>query len=124
MHVDLRFLRRPSLVGRAFIEDVDDVVVRFIQLSLGEIREQALVAAMPVDDQNLLASVSRHLVARFLEQLELQSAAVRHGSSLMAGFGDLSEVIFREDDRILLLRGSERRMSNIEKISAQRQMWA
>src|SRR5208337_561627 len=81
-------------------------------------------AAVAVDDQDLLASIARHLVGGFLQQGELHAAAVGHGSGLVACLGDLAEVIFREDHRVFLLGRMQRRVSHVKQIGADRQVRA
>src|ERR1035438_849077 len=89
VHVDGSLLRWSARRWRALIENVDYIVVRLVELRLGEVREQVLVAAVSVDDDYLLASITRHLVGGFLQQRKLQIAAVSHGSGLVAGLSDL-----------------------------------
>src|SRR5579864_8285172 len=52
VHVDLRLFRWTASLRRAFVENVNDIVVRLVELGLREVREQALVAAMAVNNQN------------------------------------------------------------------------
>jgi hypothetical protein len=77
-----------------------------------------------VDDQNFLAAVAGHLVGGFLQQGELQGAAVGHGAGLVLGFGDLAEIVFGENDGVFLLGGVQRGITDIEKVGAERKMWA
>jgi hypothetical protein len=96
--------------------------VRRVELRLREIRQQAVVAAVPVHDDDLLAAVARHLVGRLLQQLELQSAAVGHRAWLLFRFGNLPEVVRGEHDRVFLLGGVQRDVAHVEQIVAERQM--
>src|SRR5207253_9965821 len=112
----------PSLFRRALSEDVDDIIVGFVELRLREEGEKAVVAAVTVDDQDFLAAIARHLVGGLLQQSELQVAAVSHGSGFVARFGDLAEIVFGEDDCVFLLGGMERGVADIEKIGAERQV--
>src|SRR5579862_7801095 len=120
MHVDLRLLGGTALLGRALVENIDDVIVRLVELSLREIGKQAVVAAVSVDDQNFLAAVAGHLVGGFLQQCELQAAAVGHGSRFVTRFGDLAEIIFGEDNSIFLLGGMQRGVADIQQVGAER----
>ena len=104
------------------VENIDHIVVRLIELRLREEWQQVFVAAVAVDDDYFLAAVARHLVGGFLQQGELHLAAVGDGSGLVAGFGDLSEIIFGEDDGVFLLGGVQRGVADVEQIGAQRQM--
>jgi len=92
VHVDGGFPGRAAFVRSALVENVDHVVVRFIELGLREVRKQALVAAVAVDDDHFLAAVASHLVGGFLQQGELHPAAVSHGSGLVTGFGNLAKI--------------------------------
>ena len=58
------------------------------------------------------------------KQRELQVAAVGHGSGFVAGFGDLAEIVFGEDDGVLLLGGVQRGVAHVEQIGAERQVRA
>ena len=62
---------RLARAGARDSEHVDDVIVRCLELRLGEERQQAVVAAVPVHDDDLLAAIPRHLVRGLLQQLEL-----------------------------------------------------
>ena len=94
MHVDFGLLLRASVLRSALVENIDDVVVGLVELRLREEGQQAVVAAVAVDDQNFLAAVARHFVGGFLQESELHVAAVGHGAGLVLGLGDLAEIIF------------------------------
>ena len=98
--------------------------MRLVELRLREERQQAVVAAVAVDDQNFLAAVARHLVGGLLQQGELHGAAVGHGAGLVPGLGDLTEIIFGENDGVFLLGGMQRGIADVEKIGAERKMRA
>ena len=91
-------------------------------MRLSEIREQMFVAAVAIHDDYFFAAVARHLVGGFLQQGELHVAAVGDGSGLVARFGNLSKIIFGEDDGVLPLGGVQRGVTHVQQISAQRQM--
>src|SRR4029077_17932826 len=112
-----------AVLRRALAEYVNDIVVGLVELGLREEREQAVVAAVAVHDQDLLAAVAGHLVGGFLQERELQVAAVGHSAGLVLGLGDLAEVVFGENDGILLFGGVQRSVADVEKIGAERQMW-
>ncbi len=76
---------------------------------------------MAADDDDLLASVARHLGGGLLQQFQLQARAVGNGARLVLGFVDLAEVIFRKNDRVFLLRGLESRVTNVDQV---RTHWA
>ena len=98
--------------------------MRLVELCLREIRQQAVVAAVAVDDQDFLAAVAGHLVGGFLQQGELQVAAVGHGAGLVPRLGDLAEIIFGENDRVFFFGGVQRGVADVEQIGAERQMRA
>src|SRR5215469_1155690 len=77
---------------------------------------------MAVDDYDLLATVARHLVGSFLQQVQLQPSAVGNGPRLVLGFEDLSEVVFGIDNRVLLCSTMERHVADVDQISAERQL--
>ena len=108
----------------AFVEDVDHVVVWLVELCLREVWQQAFVAAVAVDDQNFLAAVAGHLVGGFLQQGELQVAAVGYRAGFVAGFDNLAEIIFGEDDGVFLLGGVQRGVAYIEQVGADGQVRA
>src|SRR5207249_11937517 len=87
-----------------------------------EVGKQAVVAAVTVHDDDLLAAIARHLVGRLLQQLELQSPAVGHRAWLVFRLKDLPEIVLGKDDRVFLLGGIERYVSHVEQIVAQWQM--
>src|SRR5205823_4440992 len=103
-------------------QHVDDIIVRRVELGLCKVRQQAVVAAVTVHDDDFLTAIPRHLVGRFLQQLELESPAVRDGAWLMLRFEDLTKVVLGKDDRVFLLGGVERGIAHVEQIVAQRQM--
>jgi hypothetical protein len=105
-------------------EDVDDVIAWAGHLSLGKEREEAVVAAVAVDDDDLFAAVSGHFGDGFLEECELGGEAVGDGAGLLAGFKDLAEVVGREDDGVFLLDGVEDGEADVEEVSAEREMGA
>src|SRR5580765_2558597 len=123
MHIEFVGSSRTSVLRCAFVKYVDDIVMRLIKLRLCEKRQQAVIASVAVDDQDLLTSIARHLICRFLEEGELQSAAESHGAGLMFGLCDLSEVILREHDRIFLLSSVKCGVANIQQICSERQVW-
>ena len=91
---------------------------------MGEIGQQAVVAAVPVHDNDLLAAIPRHLVRRLLQQLQLEAATVRDGPRLMLRFEDLTEVVLGKHDGVLLLRRIDRDVAHVDEIVAERQMRA
>ena len=125
MHVVLGFQRRTAgdVLARQS-EDVDHVIARRGQLRLREQRQQALVAAVAIDDEDFLAAVARHLLHRFLQQRELRAQAVGDGSGLLLRFEDLSEVILGENDGVFLLDGVHHGEADIEQVGAERKMRA
>src|ERR1700691_1778145 len=68
-----------AFVRTALAEKVDNVIVRFLQLRLREVTQHPFIPAMAVDDDDLLASVARHLVSSFLQKRQLQFVAVGDG---------------------------------------------
>src|SRR3989442_567032 len=117
-----------GLFGRATraaaftLENVDDIVVRLIELRLSEIGKEMLVAAVAVHDDDFLAAVARHFVGSFLEELKLKRKAVGDGSGLLFGLEDLTEVILGKNDGVLLLDGVKGGIADVEQIGAEREM--
>src|SRR5215475_9587472 len=103
MHVDGGFSRRAALLWRTLIENVDDIIVRLVELRLCEEGQETVVPAVPIRDEYFLAAVAGHLVGCFLQQCKLQFPAVGDSTGFMASFGDLTEIVFRKNDRILFL---------------------
>ena len=54
------------VVVRETVEDVDDVVMRQLQLGLREERQQVFISAVSVHDDNLFAAVAAHLIGGLL----------------------------------------------------------
>jgi hypothetical protein len=100
-------------------EDVDDVVAGAGHLSLGKEREEAVVAAVAVDDDDLFAAVAGHLGDCLLEESELGGEAVSDGAGLLAGFEDLAEIILGEDDGVFVFDGVEDGEADVEEVSAE-----
>src|SRR4029077_5676320 len=98
--------------------------MRLIELSLRKIRKQAVVPAVAVDDQNLLATIAGHLVGGLLQQGHLHTATVSYGTGFVLGFCDLTKIVFREHDRVFLLRGMECGIAHVEQVGAEREMRA
>ena len=96
--------------------------MRRVELRLREIRKQAVVAAVPVHDDDLLAAIPGHFVGRLLQQFELQPPAVGHRARLLFRFGDLAEIVLRKYDRVFLLGGIEGDVPHVEQIVAQWEM--
>ena len=124
VHIEGVCLGRTSLLWSPLIKNVDDIVVRLVQLCLREIRKKTAIAAVTVDDQHLLAAIAGHLVGGLLQQGKLQAAAISHRSWLMLCLGNLTEVVFGKNDRVFLLGCVERRMAHIEEVSSERQVRA
>ena len=101
---------------------IHDVIVRFIELCLREVWKQAIVAAVTIHNDDLLATVARHLIGGLLQQLELKSRTVSHRAWFVLRLKNLPEIIFRKNDRVFLLRRIQRRVAHVQQIVAQRQM--
>src|SRR5579883_880534 len=95
-----------------------------LNLNVREILQERVVAAMTVDDQNLVAAIARHFLRGLLQEIELQALAIRDGSGLMLGFEDLTEVVLGEDHGIFLPGGIQARVPYINKVRPQRPGWA
>src|SRR5207245_2767279 len=124
MHIRrrIRFVLRLTRAAARDSQHVHDVIMRRLELRLREKGEQAVVAAVTVHDDDLLAAIAGHLVGRFLEQLELQSPAVGHRARFVLGFEDLPEVVLRKNDGVFLLGGIECDVAHVEQIVAQGQV--
>ena len=113
---------RPGTFSLRKSEDVNDVIARRRELCLREQREQAVVAAVTIHDQDFLAAVARHLLHGFLQERELGAQAVGDRSRLLLGFEDLPEVVLGKDHGVFLLNRVQRGEANVEEVSAQREM--
>ena len=91
-------------------------------MCLAEERQQRLISAVAIDDHDFLAAVAGHLADRFLQQRKLRGEAVGQGAGLLARFEDLPEVVFGEDDGVLLFHSVHHGEANVEQIGAERQM--
>jgi len=89
MSVERSDLWAGSPAGARDALHVHDVIMGRLELRLREKRQQAVVAAMTVHDDDLLAAISGHLVGRLLQQLELQAPAVGHRAGLVLRLEDL-----------------------------------
>src|SRR5436190_2329195 len=114
MRIDLRLHRRSTWRISAAEIDIYNVILCRCKLRLGEERQQMIVATMPVQNQNLLAAIPSHLIRRLLQQFQLQPWTVRDRSRLMFSLEDLSEVIFRKHDSVLLLRAMQSQIARID----------
>src|SRR5258708_25147494 len=82
-----------------------------------------VVPAMPIHDENFLASIAGHLIGCLLEQFQLQLGAVSDGSGLVLRFKDLTEIVLGKNNRILLLDAVLDGIKYIDEIVAKRQVW-
>src|SRR5258708_23694717 len=98
--------------------------MRLIELGLGKEWQQAVVAAVAIHDDDFLAAITRYFIRSLFEKRELHFAAVGDGSGLVLGFGNLSEIIFRENDCVLLLGSVQRGVAHVQQIGSERQMRA
>ena len=96
--------------------------MRLLQLRLREERQQMFVAAVTIHDDDLLATIARHLVGGFLQELQLHLGAVSDRAGFMHGFKDLPEVIFGKHYSVFLLGGVQTDVANIQQIGAQGQV--
>jgi len=79
---------------------------------------------MTIQNDDFLAAVPSHLVGGLLKQVELYLSAIGDGARLVSSFEYLAKIIFGKNDSVFLVRGMQRRISNIEKISSKRKMWS
>src|SRR5215469_3790835 len=127
VHVVLRVRLHAGPAGQVCVrqaEDVDHVVARRGQLRLSEERQQRLIAAVTVHDNDFLAAVARHLLHRLLQQGELRREAVRDGAGLLLRFEYLAEIVLGKDDGVLLLDGVHHGEPHVEQVGAEGQMRA
>src|ERR1043166_1103400 len=123
VHIERIFFQRVlALVGTPL--NVDDVIVRLVELTLREIGKETFVAAVAVDDKNFFAAVTRHLVGGFLQEIKLNLTAVGDGAWLVLGFENLPEIVFGKNDSEFFLGGVQRGVTHVEKICAERKMGA
>src|ERR1700746_1246378 len=104
--------------------NIDNVIVRLVELCLREIGKQAFVAAMAVDDENFSAAVAGHFVGGFLQKIQLNLPTVGDGAGFVLGFEDLPEIIFRENNGEFFFRGVQRGVANVDQIGAEGKMRA
>ena len=74
---------------------------------------------MAIHDQYFVAAVARHLIRRCLQKGELKIGTVGDSARLVACFRNLTEIIFRKDNRILLLYCLECGCPHIDQIRSQ-----
>ena len=98
-------------VGQA--ENIDHIIALAGELRLREEREQRVVAAVAVHDDDLFAAVAVHLADRLVQEGELRGKAVGDGAGLLASFEDLTEIVLGEDDGVFLLDGIHHREADI-----------
>src|SRR5690348_1456650 len=79
---------------------------------------------MTVDDDDFLAAVAPHLVSGSLQELQLNGARISHRTRLVSRFGNLAEVIRREDNGVFLFRGVNGGVTDIDQIGADGQLRA
>src|SRR5579885_200956 len=101
---------------------VNDIIMRRIELRLGEIRKQVLGAAVAIDNEDFLAAVARHFIGSGLEKLHLQFGVVSDGAGFVASFGDLAKIVLGKNDGVFLLRGMFGDIADVEEVGANRQM--
>src|SRR5262245_17601951 len=94
---------RPSGRTQIRLKYIYDKVARRRKLRLSKERKQIIIPAVSVGDNDLLAAVAGHLVGGLLQQIELQPWAISNRARLVPGFEDLTKIILRVDNRILLL---------------------
>src|SRR5258707_6142659 len=93
-----------------------------IELRLGEKGKQMLVSAVTVDDNDFLAAIACHFIGGFLQQFELELHAVGDGSRFVLGFKNLTEIVLRKNDGVLLLHRLQRCVAHVQKVRAEGQM--
>ena len=98
--------------------------MRLIQLGLSKEWQQAVIAPVAIHDDDFLAAVARHFIRGLLQKRQLHFAAVGDGSGLVLGFGNLPEIIFRENNCVLLLGTVQRGVAHVQQIGSERQMRA
>ena len=67
MHIHRSFLRRAATFRAALVKNVNHVIMRLVELRLRKVREQMLVPAVAINNDDLLAAVPRHLVSGLLQ---------------------------------------------------------
>jgi hypothetical protein len=83
---------------------------------------EVVVAAMRIDDHNLLKSVARDLTAGVLEQADRQIRLDANAAGVMPRFEDLCEDKIREHDGRLQRRGAVTNFAPNEHIGRKRQV--
>src|SRR5580698_7201593 len=105
MHIDFGMFSRTSGIPWVPAIDINDIIMRSLQLRLREIREKILVTAVTINDDDLLAAVPAHFVGGFLQQIKLHVHAVGNRSGFMPRLSDLAEIISRKNDGIFVCGG-------------------
>src|ERR1700693_454297 len=93
-----------------------------LQLTLREKRQQMLVAAMAIDDDDLLTAIARHLVRGLLQERQLQLRAVGNRPGFVLRLKYLPKEILRKDYGIFLLGSLDRRITYIQQIRTERKV--
>src|SRR2546422_7824634 len=107
MHIGrgVRLVFRLALRAARDSKDVHDVIMRRLELRLREKGEQAVVAAVTVDDDDFPAAIACHLVGRFLQQL--QENQDRKSTRLNSSHGYISYAVFCLKKKKDILRTSD-----------------
>src|SRR6185437_6383033 len=105
---------------RAWFEEIDCIVASFFQPGLNEITDQLGVAAMTVDDDDLVETVACDLVTGGFEEIPNDALGKRKATGHMPGLVDLTIKIIGEDDGIFLLRRPRGPFSHLDQIAADR----
>src|SRR5438874_644218 len=66
-HLTRSFLRRAASLRAALVKNVNHVIMRLVELRLRKVREQMLVPAVAINNDDLLAAVAGHLVGGLLQ---------------------------------------------------------
>ncbi len=105
-------------------EQVETVGSLLPTAGLRQEAQHGIVAAVPVEQDDLLETVARDLSQHPLEQLDQQGGAQGQRAGEAARFVDLPEIKLREYDRRLRLRGPAGDGVRIQHIRPKRQMLA
>src|SRR3984957_5270757 len=83
-------------------EEKDGVVAAFFEARLNKIADELGIAAMTIDDDDLVEAVAGDLIASCFQQVPDDAFRQGKGAGLVTRFVDLSIKVVREDDCILL----------------------
>lgn len=102
------------------IRHVDDVIARAGKLDLREVVDQMVIAAVGVDDDDLIQAVARNLAAGGFQQAYGQFGFDADAAGVVARFQDLGEYEVRKNDSTLQCGGTVAQFAGDEHVGPER----